>query len=109
MDLSTPASANAAPVSPAVSPAEGASPSLEAAYERSISRAQKIQMDSLQRQLKVRTLRCALSKHDNGCAAFPWARFSFVILAPPFTVQCRGMALSVAPSRTLSGITVRDW
>ena len=33
--------------------AGGASPALEAAYERSIGRAQRIQMESLQRQLKV--------------------------------------------------------
>ena len=52
MDPSTPAMA--------AKRAEGASPALEAAYERSIGRAQRIQMESLQRQLKV-TIRSWIS------------------------------------------------
>ena len=45
VDPSTPAMAARGP--------GGASPALEAAYERSIGRAQRIQTESLQRQLKV--------------------------------------------------------
>jgi len=47
IDLSTPAAPAAA------RPAQGNSP--DAAYEQSIARAQKIQMESLQRQLKVQS------------------------------------------------------
>ena len=58
-DLSTPAHVAAAPPQ-AMSPAV-------AAYERSITRAQKIQMESLQRQLKVQ--RCpALTMRPNRLA-----------------------------------------
>ena len=56
----SPAQGEAALPSNPVTPARGltaavpcASPALEAAYDRSITRAQKIQMESLQRQLKV--------------------------------------------------------
>ena len=46
------ASGDASPLAAAAATPEGRSPAL-AAYERSISRAQKVQMESLQRQLQV--------------------------------------------------------
>ena len=73
----SPAQGEAALPSNPVTPARGltaaapcASPALEAAYDRSITRAQKMQMESLQRQLKV-TAECNRPKVPHLAAWAP--------------------------------------